>query len=80
LSIFDLSGKTAIVIGGSRGIGQAIAEGLASCGAQCVIAARDLGRAEAAAEGIRKKKFNATAIPVEVADRKSVDNLVRSSP
>lgn len=76
MELFDLTGKVAVVIGGSRGIGLAIAEGLASCGAHCVIAARDLGRAEAAAEGIRKKKFNATAIPVEVADRKSVDNLV----
>jgi NAD(P)-dependent dehydrogenase (short-subunit alcohol dehydrogenase family) len=75
LSIFDLSGKTAVVIGGSRGIGLAIAEGLASLGAQCVIAARDLGRAEAAAEAIRKKNFRATAISVEVADRRSVEKL-----
>ena len=37
--------------------------------------ARDLARAEAAAEGIRKKNFNATAISVDVADRKSVENL-----
>ncbi len=75
MSIFDLSGKTALVIGGSRGIGLAIAEGLASCGAECVIAARELARAEAAAEGIRKKNFKATAAPVEVGDRKSVENL-----
>ena len=75
MGIFDLSGKTAIIIGGSRGIGLAIAEGLASSGAHCVIAARDLSRAEAAAEGIRKRSFNATAISVDVADRKSVENL-----
>ena len=75
MSIFDLSGKTAIIIGGSRGIGLAIAEGLASCGARCVIGARDLSRAEAAAEGIRKRNFKATAISVDVADRKSVENL-----
>jgi gluconate 5-dehydrogenase len=75
LENFDLSGKTAVVIGGSRGIGLAIAEGLASCGAACVLAARDLARAEAAAEGIRKKNFKAAAISVEVSDRKSVENL-----
>jgi len=75
VEIFDLSGRTAIVIGGSRGIGLAIAAGLASLGAHCVIAARDLSRAEAAAEGIRKKNFKATAISVDVADRKSVEDL-----
>ena len=79
MNFFDLSGKTAIVIGGSRGIGLAIAEGLASCGAHCVIAARDLSRAEAAAEGIRKKNFSATAISADVADRKSVENLAEQT-
>jgi len=76
MEIFDLSGKVAVVIGGSRGIGLAIAEGLASCGANCVIAARDLGRAQAAAEGICNKNFKARAISVDVADRKSVERLV----
>lgn len=75
MNLFDLSGQIAIVIGGSRGIGLAIAGGLASCGATCVIAARDLGRAEAAAEGIRKKGLKARAITVDVADRKSVEKL-----
>jgi len=75
MDLFDLSGQVAVIMGGSRGIGLAIAEGLASSGAHCVIAARDLSRAEAAAEAIRKRSFNATAISVDVADRKSVENL-----
>ena len=79
MELFDLTRKVAIVIGGSRGIGLAIAEGLASCGAHCVIAARDLSRAEAAAEGIRKKNFRATAISVDVAERKSVENLAEQT-
>jgi 2-deoxy-D-gluconate 3-dehydrogenase len=37
LSIFDLTGKTALVTGGARGIGQAIAVGLAEVGADIIL-------------------------------------------
>ena len=40
MSPFDLSGKVAIVTGSSRGIGRAIAEGLAAQGARVVISSR----------------------------------------
>ena len=40
LSLFDLTGKKAVVVGGAGGIGQAIAEGLAEAGAQVMIASR----------------------------------------
>ena len=46
---FDLSGKVALVTGGSRGIGRAIAGGLASAGADVVIASRKVDNCEAAA-------------------------------
>lgn len=48
----ELDGKTAIVSGGSRGIGFAIAETLASDGAQVAVTARDEGRAGEAAEAL----------------------------
>jgi NAD(P)-dependent dehydrogenase (short-subunit alcohol dehydrogenase family) len=50
--LFDLTGKVAIVTGGSRGIGRAVAEGLATAGADVVIASRKLDRCETAAEEI----------------------------
>ena len=50
---FDLSGKVAVVTGGSRGIGRAVAEGFADAGADVVIASRELDACEAAAEEIQ---------------------------
>lgn len=52
--LFDLSGKTALVTGGSRGIGLAVAKGLAQNGADVAIIARDKDRLEAAKKQIEK--------------------------
>ncbi len=46
-TMFDLEGKTALVVGGYGGIGGAIAEGLAACGARVAIAGRDREKAVA---------------------------------
>ncbi|MCK9930605.1 glucose 1-dehydrogenase [Frankia sp. Mgl5] len=50
--LFDLTGRVALVTGGSRGIGRAVAEGLASAGADVVIASRKLAACETAAKEI----------------------------
>lgn len=50
--LFDLTGKVAVVTGGSRGIGRAVAEGLAEAGADVVIASRKLPSCEMAAREI----------------------------
>ena len=49
---FDLSGKVAVVNGASRGIGAAIARGLAECGAQVVLTSRRLESVQAVADDI----------------------------
>ena len=49
MNLFDLSGKTAIVTGGGKGIGRQMAQGLAEAGANVVLCARQADRCEQAA-------------------------------
>ncbi len=53
LSIFDLTGRKALVTGAGRGIGRAIAEGLARAGADVALAGRDLSALEETAAAIQ---------------------------
>lgn len=76
LDIFDLSGRVAIVTGARRGIGFAIAEGLASAGAVSVIADILPETGDEAAQLIRSKGLRAKSIPVDVTRRDSVEKLV----
>jgi gluconate 5-dehydrogenase len=52
-SLFDLTGRTALVTGSSQGIGLALARGLAEAGAAVVLNGRDAAKLYAAAEGLR---------------------------
>lgn len=52
IKLFDLSGRAAIVTGGSKGLGEAMAAGLASAGADVLVTSRHQDEAVAAAEGI----------------------------
>lgn len=52
---FSLEGRIAIVTGGGRNIGKAIALGLADAGANVVVAARTISEIESTADEIRKK-------------------------
>lgn len=73
--LFELSGEVALVTGASRGIGAALAKGLAAAGAEIVLAARsDAALAEIAAQ-IRAAGGKAHAYPLDVADTPSVDAL-----
>jgi NAD(P)-dependent dehydrogenase (short-subunit alcohol dehydrogenase family) len=65
---FSLEGRRALITGASRGIGQALAAGLARAGADVAVAARDLKSVEAAAEAIRAERHNATALAIDVRD------------
>ena len=80
VSIFDLSGRTALVTGASRGIGRACAVLLARQGARVVLAARNeelLG--EVAAE-IAASGGEAHAMALDLADHEQVPGAVRQLP
>lgn len=65
--MFDLQGKRTLVTGASRGIGAAIAAGLAEAGADVAIAARDAGSLAGTAASIVKLGRNAPAIAMDVS-------------
>lgn len=66
LAAFDLSGRVAIVTGGSRGIGRATAEAFAAVGAHVVVASRKADACERAAAQINSAGGSALAVPTHV--------------
>jgi NAD(P)-dependent dehydrogenase (short-subunit alcohol dehydrogenase family) len=77
MSLFDLSGKVAIVTGSSRGIGRAIAEALAEQGAKVVISSRKAEACQEAAGAINAKHGEGTAIvvPANISSKEALQNL-----
>jgi NAD(P)-dependent dehydrogenase (short-subunit alcohol dehydrogenase family) len=73
-NIFSLNGKRALVAGASRGIGLAIAKGLADAGAEVVLAARSMEKLRAEAEGI-----GGTAIELDVTRSESVRSAAEAA-
>jgi NAD(P)-dependent dehydrogenase (short-subunit alcohol dehydrogenase family) len=76
---FDLTGKVAIVTGGGKGIGRAIALGLADSGAKVMIAARTQSEIEAVANEIRSRGGEATSRVTDVSISEQVDALVAAT-
>ena len=73
---FDLSGKGAIITGSSRGIGRAIAEGLAAHGANVIISSRKQMACEAVAADINARgRGSATAIACNIGDKVDIQTL-----
>jgi NAD(P)-dependent dehydrogenase (short-subunit alcohol dehydrogenase family) len=78
MSLFDLSGKVAIITGSSRGIGRAIAERMAQHGARVVISSRKAEPCEQVAAAINAEHGagRAIAVPANIASKEDLKKLV----
>ena len=74
-SLFDLSGRVAVVIGATSGIGRVLAHGLASAGASVVPTGRRADLVEQAAAEIEQAGAKSLAHPCDISRRESVDAL-----
>ena len=76
MKLFDLSGKTAIVTGGGKGIGRQMAEGLAAAGADIVLCARNAERCEQAAAELAELGVKTLGLGCDVRDPDQVQAVV----
>jgi NAD(P)-dependent dehydrogenase (short-subunit alcohol dehydrogenase family) len=78
--LFDLSGRVALVTGGNKGLGLAMARGLAEAGADIVLASRNEAELKAALDSILSSTGrNGTYVVCDVSDRRQVDALAKTA-
>src|SRR5215469_8370768 len=75
LEQFSIKGKIAVVLGGTSGIGQAIARGYAAAGATTIASSRDKAKVDAMADEIEKLGSKTLRVASDVQDRASLDAL-----
>ena len=75
-SLFDLKGKSAVVVGGTSGIGLAMALGLAEAGADVAASSRRQEQVDSAAEAIEAKGARSLRVASDVSDRGSLQALL----
>jgi NAD(P)-dependent dehydrogenase (short-subunit alcohol dehydrogenase family) len=73
--LFRLDGKIAVVTGAANGLGRSFALGLAAFGATVICADKNLAGADETASLAKQSRGKAEALPVDVADERSVDDL-----
>ncbi len=78
-SIFDLTGKVTVVTGAGRGLGAAMASGLAEAGSSVVCAARTVAEINETADKIRANGGQAIAQDFDATDLKSCHNLIEKA-
>src|ERR1700730_10543046 len=75
----ELDGKVAVVIGGTSGIGRAIANGLADAGADVVPTSRRVEQVEVAATEIEERGRRSLRLPSDVSERESLQRVLEET-
>ena len=80
-SLFDLTGKVALLTGASKGMGYSMAEGLAEHGANVVVSSRKLDQCELACEAINEAVGRDAAVPLScnIGYKEQLENLVEQT-
>jgi gluconate 5-dehydrogenase len=73
LKLFDLTGRTALITGASKGIGYALAQALGAAGARVVLNARTAAALNEARDALRKTGLQADAMAFDVTEAAAVD-------
>ncbi|WP_174730984.1 SDR family oxidoreductase [Mesobacillus harenae] len=80
MELFSLKGKTAIVTGGGRGLGEQIAEGFAEAGANVVLCSRKVEACEEVAQRLTQQKgIQALALKCDIANPEDVKNVIEET-
>ena len=77
--MFSLENKTALVTGGSRGIGRSIALRMAEAGANVIVSSRKREACDAVVEKIMAAGGKAVAVPSNISDLSSLEQLAESA-
>lgn len=75
-SLFDFTNKTAIISGGSRGLGEQMAKTLGEAGANIVICSRNLEQCTKTAAKLQDKGIKVLALPCDVSKKEDIDNVI----
>ncbi len=78
-ALFDLTGRTAVVTGSTKGIGKAIARALARHGARVVVSSRDAGRVEATRRELTEEGLSVLGLTCNVGRKAELERLIEES-